>query len=532
MPQQITNVFARLFAAIREFTVAQRTLALIGMVGVVIAIVALATWASKPQMQPLYTDLAPADAAAIVDQLAANGVEYQLTNGGSTILVPSGQVYDQRLKVASSGITPSAEGGYSLLDNMGMTSSDFQQNVTYKRALEGEIAKTINAMDGIELATVQLAMPEDTVFVSQEADPTASVFVKPRAGVTLGDDQVQAISQFVSASVEGMKVENVAVIGADGRVLSAVGAEGTNGANLKETQQYEQRIADSLQGMLDRIVGPGKAVVSVTAELDFDATERVSEAYDSNEDALPLTERETNEEFTGGGNAAGVLGPDNIAVPNGDADSEYNNTSIERNNAVDKTTERTVTAPGTVRRQSVSVAVDEQAAATININDLQDMVTAAAGVDEERGDTVTVTRMAFDNAGADAAAEALAAAEAEAAEAAQMEMYRNIGIAVIALLAIMALSIVAARKRKNNRIDTAPDPALDLGEVDLMPQAPMTVAQELDQIEFPEMPELPAAPDEKTLRTEKKRQDVITLADEDPGQMAEILQEWINTGGR
>ncbi len=533
MPQQITNVFTRLFSAIREFTVAQRTLALIGLAGVIVALVALAMWATRPQMQPLYTDLAPADAAAIVDQLAANGVQYQLTNGGSTILVPSGQVYDQRLKVASSGISPTAEGGYSLLDNMGMTSSDFQQNVTYKRALEGEIAKTITAMNGIEVASVQLAMPEDTVFVSQSADPTASVFVKPKAGVTLADDQVAAITQFVSAAVEGMKVENVAVIDSDGQVLSAVGGSGTHGTNLKETQQYEQRIAASLQGMLDRILGNGMAVVSVTAELDFDATERVSESYDSNEDALPLTERETTEEYTGTGNAAGVLGPDNIAVPEGQTDGNYTNTSSERNNAVDKTTERIVAAPGTVRRQSVSVAVDQQAAATININDLQAMVTAAAGIDEERGDTVTVTRMAFDDTTAQAAAEALTAAEAEAAEAAQMEMYRNLGIAAIALVSIIALSIVAAARRRRNRMpQQVEQEALDLGEVELAPVPAYNAAAELEQLEFPEMPELPAAPNDKALRAEKKRQDVVTLADEDPKQMAEILNEWISAGGR
>lgn len=525
MPQQITSALGRVTSSIREFTVAQRTLALIGLAVAVVGVVALSMWFSRPQFSPLYTDLAPADASAIVDQLTAQGVKYQLTNGGSTVLVPTESVYDMRLKVAASGMSPSADGGYSLLDDMGMTSSEFQQDVTYKRALEGEMGKTVSSMQGVELATVKLAMPAESVFVDQATDPTASVFVKTRSGVTLTDDQVQSIVNLVSASVEGMKATDVAVIDSSGAVLSAVGTGLAGSGGNKQTVEYEQRVAQSIQAMLEPIVGVGKAVVTVTADLDYDATERTQESFSSAEGVLPLTERTTTEEFAGGGNpATGVLGPDNIQVPNGTADGSYTNETNEANNAVDKLTEHTVTAPGTVRRQSVAVAVDAAAAAAVDMAQLQAMVSSASGFDEARGDVVTVSQMPFDTSAAESAQAALdAAAEAEAA-AASSRMMQTYVIAGAALLALVLLAIFLAR-RGRNRED--PRESLDLGDLPIMDEPLALEPADLDTqlLELPEVPELPSA---EQVSIERKRNDVALLVDEQPEQVAELLRGWMD----
>ena len=185
MPAAVQNMFARLAAALKSFTVAQRTIAVILLAAVVLGAVALTSWLTKPSYTPLFTGIAPTDASAIVEQLRTDGVPYELTAGGATILVPEANVYDERLKAAAAGLPPTnSGGGYSLLDTMGVTSSEFQQNVTYKRAIEGELAKTIQAMDGVKTASVQLAIPEKTVFVAEEKDPTASVFIETQAGAT------------------------------------------------------------------------------------------------------------------------------------------------------------------------------------------------------------------------------------------------------------------------------------------------------------------------------------------------------------
>ena len=169
MPTQVTSAFKRLVAGIREFTIAQRTLALIGVAVLVLGAAGLGLWLSKPSYTPLFTGLAAGDASTIVEQLQADSVPYELTAGGATILVPEEHVYDQRLKAASAGLPSSSTGGYSLLDDMGVTSSEFQQSVTYKRALEGELASTVAALDGVRTASVRLAIPEEAVFVAQKA---------------------------------------------------------------------------------------------------------------------------------------------------------------------------------------------------------------------------------------------------------------------------------------------------------------------------------------------------------------------------
>lgn len=525
MPQQITSAIGRVTSSIREFTVAQRTLALIGLAVALVGVVALTMWFSRPQFSPLYTDLAPADASAIVDQLTAQGVTYELTNGGSTVLVPTDKVYDMRLKVAASGMSPAADGGYSLLDDMGMTSSEFQQDVTYKRALEGEMAKTVSAMQGVELATVKLAMPAESVFVDEAADPTASVFVKTRSGVTLTDDQVQAVVNLVSASVEGMKATDVAVIDSSGAVLSAVGTGIAGAGGNKQTVEYEQRVAQSIQAMLEPIVGQGKAVVTVTADLDYDATERTQESFSSAEGVLPLTERSTTEQFTGTGNTAtGVLGPDNIQVPTGDGDGNYTNETNEANNAVDKLTEHTVTAPGTVRRQSVSVAVDAAAAAAVDMAELQAMVSSAAGYDEARGDVVTVAQMPFDTTSAESAQAALDAAAAADEAASRDRMMQTLVIAGAALLAVVLLAIFLARRGRNR---TDPRESLDLGDLPIMDEPLALEAADLDTqlLELPEVAELPSA---EQISIERKRNDVALLVDEQPEQVAELLRGWMD----
>jgi flagellar M-ring protein FliF len=528
MPAQITSALGRLTTSIREFTVAQRTLALIGAAVLVVGIVALSTWFSKPQFSPLYTDLAPADASAIVDQLTAEGVAYELTNGGTTVMVPSETVYDMRLRVAASGISPSADGGYALLDDMGMTSSEFQQDVTYKRALEGEIAKTVSAMQGVELATVKLAIPEDTVFVSETAAPTASVFIQASTGTTLTDDQVQSIVNLVSASVEGMKTTDVAVIDSTGTVLSAVGGGTAGGGTNKQTLAYEDRVAASIQAMLDPIVGPGKAVVSVTADLDYDATESTQEIFTATEGVPALIEKNTLEEYTGDNNAAtGVLGPDNIAVPEGEGgDGAYRNETSESNNAVDKETIRTVAAPGTVRRQSVSVAVDQVAAAGIDMVTLQTMVAAAAGADPARGDVVTVAPMLFDTTGAEAAQEALQAAAADEAAVAEAEQLRNIIIAAAVLVALIILGIVLAlRKRRKPE----PRETVDLGELTRLDDARALEAAQLAQEQMLALADVPDVPDPSQIAIERKRSDVAALVDDQPEEVAELLRGWMDT---
>lgn len=519
MPPALTKYFAKITGGAKSFTVGQKTVALIGIAVLILGGIALSSWISKPSYTPLFSGLAAADASAIVEQLDASGVPYELTAGGATILVPQENVYAERLTAAAAGLPSSSAGGYSLLDDMGVTSSEFQQDVTYKRAIEGELSKTISALDGVTNATVQLAVPSETVFAAEKAAPTASVFVETKSGQALSGEKVQAIVHLTSAAIEGMTPANVAVIDANGNVLSAVGS-GAIGGSEKQATDYEARVGANVQAMLDKVLGAGNATVAVAADLSTETGEKVEETFSTPADAPALNESENTEKYTGTGNgAAGVLGPDNIAVPgDGAKDGEYESGSTVKNNAVNKLTEKTAIPAGTLTRQSVSVVVDSAAAAGLNAQNITDMVNTAAGINAERGDAVNVEIVPFNTAASEAAEAALAEAKEAEAKAARAELIKSIIIAAGILAAVVAALVVfAVRSRRQNRsaieLASAVEPDVELVSVSpiVMPE-PATTAIPL-QVDLPE----PA--DAEVLRTA-----VTAMAERQPEKTAEYLR--------
>jgi len=553
MPTALKGTLDKLRATLAGFSVAQKTIVVILVAALALGAFALTSWLTKPTYTPLFSGIDPVDASAIVEQLKADGVPYQLTAGGQTILVPEESVYQERLTAAAAGLpSTNGEGGYSLLDTMGVTSSEFQQDVTYKRAIEGELAKTIMAMKGVKTASVQLAVPEESVFVSEQKDPTASVFVETQGGATLTDQQVQAIVNLTSASVEGMKTTDVAVTDASGAVLSQIGTGAVGGAG-DQAGDYETKVQSSVQAMLDKVVGVGNSSVVVAADLDQDAGTRVTESFSQpTTGPIALSESSTTEQYgagaagAGGTGATGVLGPDNIAVPNNTAtaggtaaggaagDDGYVNESATKNNAVDKTTETMSVPAGGVTRQTVSVALDANAAKNVNLQSINDLVTAAAGVDTARGDDVQVALVDFDTSGADAAKEALAAADAAAADAAMWDTIRTVGIiSAIALALIVAMIVFAKRSRRQAReeIDlgelSSGAPAqtwdatvpLDLGDAGAAGRRMLgdDAPTQLLSVDAPE-------PSPEHVSAERKRAEIDALAERDPEKTAELLR--------
>ena len=190
MNGRMNAAFERGRRMLAGFTAGQRAMLVVAVVGLVVAVVALSRFAAQPSWTPLFSNLSGSDASAVVEQLKAQGAQYQLTNGGSTVLVPESQVYDLRVALAGKNLPAADSGGWSLLDQQGMTSTDFQQNVAYQRALEGELGKTLQAMTGVQTAIVHLAIPKKDVFTSAADVPTASVLLALQPGITLTQGQV------------------------------------------------------------------------------------------------------------------------------------------------------------------------------------------------------------------------------------------------------------------------------------------------------------------------------------------------------
>ena len=477
MPARVQSALGRLVAVIREFTVAQRTLAIIGVIGVVVGAIALGAWLMKPTYSPLFSGLSGTDASAIVEQLKTDGVDYQLADGGSTILVPDASVDKERLAAAAAGLPGDKTAGYSLLDNMGVTSSEFQQTVTYKRALEGELSKTVEGLDGVRTASVKLAIPQQSVFVSQQTTPTASVFLDLKPGVALGKEQVKAVTHLVSASVDGMSPDDVAVVDADGQVLSAVGGQDAAGGSDSAGSDYETKTSAAIQAMLDKVVGPGNATVVVTADVSQESAQRTEEKY-STPDGDPAYSESVQQSGSGAGSGtgsgqAGVLGPDNIAVPNGTAGgsgasgSSGGPSSTVRDNAVDKTTETRTIPAGELTKQAVSVAVNSDKV-TISSGAISTMVAAAAGIDKARGDVVSVQKVSFAKA---AAADAKSAIADQQSSEGQQSMTQIITTGIIAGAVILGLIIILTVLMRAGR-RRAEQAELALGELEVNPLLP------------------------------------------------------------
>ena len=348
-------------------------------------------WITAPTQAPLFSNLASTDASAIVDELNAAGVAYELTDGGQTIMVAKDQVYDLRLTMSGQGLPAGQDTGYALLDEQGITTSEFQQQTTYQRALEGELSKTLESLEGVRSAVVHVALPKDEVFVTEQAKPTASVLLDLAPGTALSGEQIQAVTNLVSSSVQDMEPDQVTVADSSGQVLSAAGTGVTAAAGDARSQvesEYEARLSASAQKILDSVVGPNRSVVSVRADVDLSQRETTSETYTYDEGTPPVSESTTTESYNGSGTpVGGVLGPENMpdAAENaGGGDSTYDKESTTANNAVGKTTEVVQGAPGALNRLTVSVVMDEAVAGNLNQQQMRDLMITAVGLDEAR----------------------------------------------------------------------------------------------------------------------------------------------------
>jgi len=468
--KQLNGAGLRLLATIRGFTAAQRTIAIIGVAILVLGGVALTNWLGQPTYSPLFTGLSASDASGVVAQLTKDKVDYQLSDGGATILVPADKVDAERLAAASAGLPSSSTTGYALLDTLGVTASEFQQNVTYKRAIEGELAKTIESINGVASASVQLAIPQQTVFSDQQQDPTASVFVNETTPLTT--DQVQSIVHLTAAAYPGLKDTNVSVVDQKGETLSAVGGSPA-GSGSEQAADYEDTTKAKVQAALDSLLGPGNSTVTVTANVSQASGTTTSKTYSTPSGAPVLSQSSNTSTYKGSGasGAAGVLGTDTTSTTSSSSGGAGTYTSAQgvKNNAIDETTTTQTITPGTLTSQSIAVAVNAKSAASIPTSTIQSLVAAAAGVNAKRGDTITVVSAPFSNSAAAAAKAALAQQQASQSSD-QMTRIITAAIWVVGGLVLFVLLVVILRKlfKKPER------DAVDGGEMTVVnPIAPM-----------------------------------------------------------
>lgn len=400
---------------------------MVGLAASVALGVAVVLWAQEPNYQPVVGDLSaynPQDVTTILD---SNGIDYKMDPRTGALLVPSEQVYNARLKLAAEGVTDQKTMGYELLDQeRGLGTSQFMETISYRRGLEGELARTIAAMRGVRNARVHLAIPERSVFIRDAREPTASVFLEVFAGRRPEPEQIRAIVNLVAGSIPMMNRDQVTVVDQNGNLLTGdeVQAETDRMKDQYEyTSRVEERLTRRVASLIGPIVGEGRYRAEVTADLDFSAVERAEELYNPEQQAV-RSERELSEQRVAGaqGGIPGALAnqpPGAATVPeqataapgeDGAPAAPPVNVRSEstRNYELDRTVSYTRQELGAVKRVTVALAVDDmkvvdpetgevsyQPWPEAELQRLSMLVRDAVGYSASRGDSVTVMNTAF-----------------------------------------------------------------------------------------------------------------------------------------
>lgn len=369
---------------------------------------------TAPQMTNLYSDLTLEDSGAIVNQLESLGIPFELARDGSTVLVPKEHVARMRMRLAEDGLPTGGSIGYEIFDRtdtLGATS--FVQNINHLRALEGELSRTIGAIDRINAARVHLVIPERQLFQRDQSPPSASIVLNVRG--SLGPGEIRAVQHLVATAVESLTPERVSIIDETGRLLAS-GADsddaGVVATNLQErVEGVEGRLRNQIEEILNSIVGPGRARVRVAADVDFNRTTETTETFDPEGQVVRSTQNK--EEASSTVNQQGQVTVGN-QLPNGDpADGEggeRDDTSLTEeivNYEISKSTRTEIVEAGRIKRLSVAVLVDGtyepnadgNAVYTPRAQETLDrialLVRSAVGYDQTRGDVVEVVNLQF-----------------------------------------------------------------------------------------------------------------------------------------
>ncbi|MBI1758584.1 MAG: flagellar M-ring protein FliF [Actinobacteria bacterium] len=522
---QLAATARRALATFGGFSAGQKAVTVSTVLLLTIGGYLFSTWAARPTLAPLYSNLSATDANAIVEKLSAGGTTYQLADGGQTILVPQDKVYGLRLTMSGAGLPSAKDTGYALLDKQGLTTSEFMQHVDYQRALEGELASTIGSIGGVHSATVHLAIPQQSVFTDSQQPTTASVLVATSPGETLSTTQVQAIVHLVSSSVVGLDPKRVTVADSTGTVLSTAGTDGTTTgaatAQAQQTQAFEQRLNASVQQMLDQVVGHGHAVVKVTAELNYDLVNTRSQTYVADPKLPPLSQNKTSETYTGTGTpGGGILGVGGTGAGAGTGAGTYARASQIQDNAVGMVTQTTDSAPGAIRRLAVAVLLDSRTSKGINPASVQQLVSSAVGLTAKRGDVISVTSLPFDQVAATQAEQALAATRSARQRQQLLAMARTGGMVLVALLLLLG----AWRSQRKRRAELSADDKARIEEM----RAALDRAR-LSALEAGEPAQALAAslpgidPDE----IQRQHRELAELIDRQPEDVAHLLRGWL-----
>ena len=441
------NFFQKIRAIWQNVSLVQQAL-LIAIVLTFIIIGALLThWARRPDMRLLYQQLSPEEASKITEKISEKGIVYELRNGGTTIYAPKEKVYQLRLDMAREGLPTGEQGGYKIFDKEKIGVSPFVQSVNLKRALQEELAKSIQMIDGVVHARVHIVSPEQTLFTSKAGMTTASVILQLKPGYRLSALNIAAITHLVSGGIEGLTFEDVTVIDTQARLLSSR-SDQTVASGARTVQEYrervEQNLANKVEEMLTTVLGPGRAVVRVYAVIDMNSVSTVTEKLEPK--GVPSKEEITSNSETEPGTASTAGQP---AVAGGIKKDEIIITEYE----VGKTVTQEVILPGQIRSLSVAAFVDLSAADAneagssgssamiMELSEVEEIIRNALGLKET--DALKVVNIKFYRLAVESLID-----EEPSNWPRYMAIARHASLGIMAICALLVLRIFKGAKKK------------------------------------------------------------------------------------
>jgi flagellar M-ring protein FliF len=519
-----------------------------GLMVTLAAIVALLVggwlWGQSPDYRVLYANLSDRDGGAIISSLQQMNVPFKFAEGGGALLVPANQVHEVRLRLAGQGLPKGGLVGFELMETQKLGTSQFQEQVNYQRALEGELARSIQSLSAVNGARVHLAFSKPSVFVREQQKPSASVLLSLHPGRSLDAGQVSAIVHLVSSSIPDLPVNNVTVIDQSGSLLTAQAGDnvGLDPGQLKYLREVEQSFVKRIEAILTPIIGENNVRAQVTADIDFTQTENIAEIYSPNhhESAPAAVRSQQTTESSGGGSApaAGVPGalsnqpPANASAPlnaapapaagqlpaAAPATAQTGASAVPSttrrdstiNYEVDKTIKHTRQTVGAIKRLSVAVVVNHRklvdaegkastkALGAEELEQINALVKEVMGYSKERGDSLNVTNSAFSVAEVEPAAEVPLWKQPETIATAK-DVGRNVLIAGLVLFLVLGILRPLLTKLSEVRL---PEPAAAATDASVSLQRRAGYDENLD--------------------TAKQ------LARSEPALVANIVKEWVS----
>lgn len=528
---------------------------------------AVVLWAQAPSYDLLFSGVAEKDAAEIIEALDKLGAKYKVEPGSGAVMVPAGSARELKLKLAAQGLPRSASLGYELLDKEnGFGTSKSVEAMRFQRALEGEIALTIQTIQNVKSAKVLLALPVQSVFVRERKKPSASVVVELYQGRTLEKEQIESIVHLVASSVPLMEASQVTVVDHKGRLLSSKDTPEDISLTAKQFE-YKKNIEEHLRQRIENILAPLVGMegmrAQISADVDFTVTEKTQEMF--NPDLPALRSEQTQEDTSSLSKVQGVPGAlSNQPPPTGVAPevvsgqekeasaqsgSGSSSRSATRNYELDKTITHTRQATGALRRLSVAVVVDDkrvsldgnltqQPYSQEDLNQLRDLVKQAVGYDMSRGDQVTVTNVAFK------APEVMEAVSEPVWERAWFIDMLKLAVAAAVLLFLVlkvlrpVFATLIGKDEKEDQLkalEEARKAAEEMGGVVRFDESGKPVAVKIDE-ETGEMVGISAGAEDLLLLEapqsyEKRLEYIQKLIDEDPKLVAQVVKTWLKEDG-